>query len=349
MIAAAVANDTILTPYIIPLFIPQEGCPHRCIYCNQQAVAGRHEKVTAAAVAALIANQLAWPRNPERPVQAAFYGGSFTALSRSRQQELLGAVDPFLASGEVAAIRLSTRPDSVDKQTAGFLFSRGVRVVELGVQSMTQEVLAGSGRKYMVSRVGEACGHLRCAGLTVGAQLMLGLPGETTTSQLAGLRRLLALRPDFVRFYPTLVLGGSSLAALYRAGQYRPLSLPKAVALAARMKQLCDAASIKVVRMGLQTSPGLEDELLAGPHHPAFGELVLARLLFNQARRKLSRAGMGSPRTIAVAATDESIFRGPGNCSLGRLERLGLLAGASIEYRPGQQRQTVQILSAGSS
>jgi histone acetyltransferase (RNA polymerase elongator complex component) len=333
----------ILSPYIIPLFISHEGCPHRCVFCNQQAIAGLHRKVTAASVATVIEDQLARPRNRERLVQVAFYGGSFTALPRRRQEELLDAVRPFRIRGQVAAIRLSTRPDCVDAETGGFLQARGVSIVELGVQSMNQAVLAGSGRRYHAGRVQDAFAHLRRAGLIVGGQLMLGLPGETTGSQLTGLRQLLSLRPDFLRFYPTLVLGGSRLAALYRADQYRPLSLHRAVALAVRMKGLCDAAGIEVVRMGLQPSRDLEQELLAGPYHPAFGELVLARMMFNEVRRKLIQAGSCRPKRLTVAAVDESIFRGPGNCSIKRLTGLGLLAGVAVEYRAGQLRQTVRI------
>jgi histone acetyltransferase (RNA polymerase elongator complex component) len=332
-----------LSPYIIPLFISHEGCPHRCVFCNQQAIAGLHAKVTAATVTAVIENQLARPRKRERLVQVAFYGGSFTALARQRQEELLDAVRPFRVSGQVAAIRLSTRPDCVDPDIAGFLQANGVTTVELGVQSMNPAVLAGSGRRYHPSRVQEAFVHLRRAGLVVGGQLMLGLPGETTGSQLAGLRQLLILQPDFLRFYPTLVLEGSRLAVLYRADQYRPLSLQQAVALAARMKGLCDSSGVGVVRMGLQPSRELEQELLAGPYHPAFGELVLARMMFNKARRKLGQEGSCRSRTIAVAAADESIFRGPGNSSIKRLTALGLLTGTAVEYRADQRRQTVKI------
>lgn len=331
------------TPYIIPLFIPHEGCPHRCIFCNQHTITGCTERVTVARVRTEIEAWLARPRDRRREVQVAFYGGSFTGLPRRRQEELLGAVHPFLDREEVAGIRLSTRPDDVDKETARFLAAAGVRIVELGVQSMSAEVLALSGRGHSVAQVEEGFRHLKAAGLLVGGQLMLGLPGETAAGQLAGLRRLLALRPDLLRLYPALVLRGSRLAALYQTGRYRPLSLAAAVALAARMKALCDAAGVPVVRMGLQPSPALEQEVAAGPYHPAFGELVLSRLLFRKARRKLAGSGTARPRILGIAAADESVFRGPGNCGPRRLAALGLLGSTRIEYRPGQRRQTVVV------
>jgi histone acetyltransferase (RNA polymerase elongator complex component) len=330
-------------PFIIPLFIAHEGCPQRCSFCNQHVITGGREKVTAVTVEAEIEKWLIRPRRRDRPVQVAFYGGSFTALARERQAELLAAVRPFLAGGRVTAIRLSTRPDCVERETAEFLRASGVTTVELGVQSMSHDVLARSGRGYHAGLVQEAVHHLRHAGLIVGCQLMLGLPGETTRSQLAGLRQLLALEPDFLRFYPALILEGSRLAALYRLGRYRPLTLRKAVILVARMKAICDGAGVKVVRMGLQPSPDLEREVVAGPYHPAFGELVLARMMFAEVRRKLTEANTSETRTLTIAAADESIFRGPGNCSRRRLEKLGLLAGTLVAYRDGQQRQTVEV------
>jgi histone acetyltransferase (RNA polymerase elongator complex component) len=330
-------------PYVIPLFIPHEGCPHRCVFCNQHSITGRSGRVTADLVRTEIETWLARPRDSRREVQAAFYGGTFTGLPWARQEELLGAVRPFLVKGKVASIRLSTRPDDVDGRTARFLTEAGVRVVELGVQSMSAQVLALSGRGHTVEQVEEGFRHLQAAGITVGGQLMLGLPGETVAGQLAGLRRLLALRPSLLRFYPALVLRNSRLAALYEAGRYRPLSLPQAVALAARMKAMSDEAGVPVVRMGLQPSPSLEREVIAGPYHPAFGELVLSRLLFGKARRELGRADTAGSRVLGIAAADESVFRGPGNCGLRRLSALGLLAATRIEYRPGQPRHTVKV------
>ncbi|MDA8166065.1 MAG: radical SAM protein [Desulfobacteraceae bacterium] len=331
------------TPYVIPLFIPHEGCPHRCLFCNQHSITGRTSRVTAAQARAEIETWLVRPHDRRREVQVAFYGGTFTALSRARQEELLGAVRPYLDDGKVAAVRLSTRPDGIDGEIARFLAGAGVRIAELGVQSMSDEVLARSGRGHTAAQVEEGVRFLRTAGIAVGAQLMLGLPGETTAGQLAGLRRLLTLRPGFLRLYPALVLRGSGLAVLYAAGRYQPLSLAKAVALAGKMKTMCDAAGVPVVRMGLQPSPELEREIAAGPYHPAFGELVASRLLFGKVRRELSRA-IARPRVLTVARADESAFRGRDNSGPRRLAALGLLSETRIEYRSDQPRQTIRLI-----
>lgn len=337
------------SPLVIPLFIAHQGCPHRCVFCNQESITGRAQAamrpVRVPEVTATIDTWLARSGDcATRPVQVAFYGGSFTGLPRGYQEELLAAVHPYLAQGRVNAIRLSTRPDCIDPETVSFLKSTGVEVVELGVQAMDDRVLAASGRGHTVAAVREAFRFLQEGGLRVGGQLMLGLPGETTISAFAGARALAALAPDFVRIYPTLVVRGSVLADRYAAAVYQPLSLSKAVALGAGLKTIFDQHHIPVVRMGLQPSPSLEQDLLAGPYHPAFGELVLARIFFNRVRSLLADIPVGAMRTLSIAPADLSIFRGQHNSSVHRLDVLGLSARMRLHLDPGQPRQTVRLI-----
>jgi len=333
------------TPFIIPVFITHDGCPHRCIFCDQHTIAGRPEangRVSAAEVTTIIDEWLARPRKyPTAPVEVAFFGGSFTGLTAERQQELLDAVAPYLAGGQVEAIRLSTRPDYIHPGTAVFLQRYGVRCVELGVQSMVPEVLAACGRNYSPACVERAIALLREASLSVGLQLMVGLPGETTVRLISSVCRITALRPDFVRIYPALVIRGTGLDRLFREGKYHPLSLHAAVARTSRIKDMFDRHNIRVIRMGLQPSSELEEKVVAGPYHPAFGELVAARILFNKTRRLLMRVEEGDIRRLSIASADLSAFRGPGNRNMKRLQTLGLLQKMELICDPGQKRQTV--------
>lgn len=338
------------SPFIIPIFIAHQGCPHQCLFCNQRSITGATEgMVTAREVQETIRAQLAWPRrHPEAPVQVAFYGGSFTGLSLARQEELLGAAQPFLAAGQVRELRLSTRPDYVTPEIAGFLREQGVGVVELGAQSLDDEVLAASGRGHTVAQVRTAVTCLKEAGIRVGLQLMLGLPGESTVTALSSARRAAALAPDLVRLYPCLVVSGSPLAELYRQGHYQPLSLLRAVALAGRLRRIFEAQGIAVVRMGLQPSDSLEETVLAGPYHPAFGELVLSRLFFNRVRGALFARPSGQSHRLSLAKADESIYRGRGNGNVKRLAALGLLTGVETVFSAGQPRQSVVLTSVDS-
>jgi len=340
-----VAGTKSATPFIIPFFIAHQGCPHQCIFCNQHVITGTSRWLTAEKIHEEIVRCLAWPRDVQRQVQVAFYGGSFTGLERGRQVELLEAVQPFIRNGEVDLIRLSTRPDYVDQTTAFFLKERGVALVELGIQSFEPEVLTRCRRGHCAEQIPPAVACLKQAGISVGGQIMVGLPGETTNGLLDGARKLIDLRPDMVRIYPALVLTASPLAELYAMGEYRPLSLNRAVALCARLKDIFSAAGIPVVRMGLQPSDSLERDIIAGPYHPGFGELVLSRLFFKKIRKLLSvlqtKRGMDKIRLI-LSAADQSVFYGWKRCAVKRLTSLGLLDGIEVNFSPDLSRSTIE-------
>ena len=331
-------------PLVIPIFIPHQGCPQLCLFCNQHSITGEEggRIDVAAMVTATIREWLARPRRPapgmdapvslapgmdeERPqeVQVAFFGGSFTCLPKARQQELLAAVQPFLQSGQVACIRLSTRPDCVDRTACSFLLSQGVRIVELGVQSLDNRVLQASWRGHDADDSRRAVALLHNAGMEVGIQLMPGLPLETTGSFLRTVREVVSLAPAFVRLYPVLVVEQAGLAAMYRRGDYRPLSMNKAIALTSRAKELLTAATIRVVRIGLQPSAALERELLAGPYHPAFGELVTSRIWFKRIRALLATCPEGRRLTVRISPRDLSAVIGMKRFNMQRFERLGM-------------------------
>ena len=310
-------------PLVIPIFIRHRGCPHLCLFCNQYAIAGSGDDCpNGTEIGAHIRSWL--DRSPGRAeVQVAFYGGSFTCLPGHEQDELLGGVEPFLARGEVQSIRLSTRPDCISTASCTRLKSFGVELIELGVQSFDDGVLRTARRGHDRNDSLAAIHQLRQAGIAVGIQLLPGLPGETTSSFFAGIRTALDLKPDLVRLYPTLVLADSGLAELYQKGKYRPLSLNRAIALCRRAREMFVAAGIPVVRMGLQPSPSLARQLIAGPYHPAFGELVVARSWFRQIRAHLALLADGQRLTVHLSHRDISAAVGMQKKNTERLAKLG--------------------------
>ena len=333
-----------MTPFIIPIFISHQGCPHQCIFCNQHSITGVgfSENITAKRVSRNIEEHLQLPRDDGREVQVAFYGGSFTGLPKKRQEELLSAIHPFIAQGSVQAVRLSTRPDYIQPDTPDFLRSFGVNTVELGIQSMSPSVLQQCNRGHDQGHILSAFKILRDSGMRTGAQLMVGLPGETTASFVRGVKDIIVQRPDFVRLYPTIILEQSPLARLYNAGEYKPLPLQKAVLLCARAKDLFDQASIPVVRMGLQQTDSLADSVLAGPHHPAFGELVLSQQMFSKVRRTLGKNSKHPITSLQFSSRDESIVRGPTNQNMKRWERKGILAKTALVFKTDIPRFTIK-------
>ncbi len=331
-------------PLVIPIFIPHEGCPHCCIFCNQRQISGHAGKpVTAEAVQETVQIWLERKRSEKKKVQVAFYGGSFTGLPMARQEELLRAVTPFLDQVQVQSLRLSTRPDYIDPEKVGLLQAYRVSTVELGVQSMNDRVLAAAQRGHTAADVAQAVSALRQARMEIGIQLMLGLPEDSRTTLRRTVAQVIALQPEFVRIYPLLVLRKSELAKHYLRDEYTPLSLNKAVLLAARMKQRFAEAGIRVVRTGLQAGPELEASLLAGPWHPAFGELVASRLMLRQTRRLLAQAASDGPVHLIINERDQSVFRGMQSANINRLRQLGLWQRIILSTNPTQRRRTVEI------
>ncbi len=240
---------------IIPFFLMNRGCGHRCRFCNERLTVGeRPDRIDAEAFRSQVRSFLATGRGDRESVQIAFYGGTFTALPEAEQARLLALAAPFLASGAVAGVRLSTRPDALDADRIAWLKAQGVRAVEVGAQSLDDRVLQAAGRGHDAAEVGRAVAALRAAGLETGLHLMAGLPGDTPGRFLATLEGTVALQPDTVRLHPTLVLADTALAEDFRAGRYRPLTLEEGVRWCRRALQRFAAAGIPVIRLGLQTT-----------------------------------------------------------------------------------------------
>lgn len=332
-------------PYVIPVFIPHLGCPHQCVFCNQQAIAGRKKlsRLGTAEITCEIDRWLAWRADSSRPVELAFFGGSFTALPQQEQRRMLRAVRPYLDAGRIESIRLSTRPDAIDEAICELLQAHGVGTVELGVQSLDERVLRLSGRGHSVAQVERAFTVLHRFAFAIGGQLMLGLPGDSCRKAVAGAEKLAGLGPHFVRLYPTLVVRDSPLAGMYAAGRYRPLSLGRAVVTAARVKDVFDRKGIRVIRMGLQEAETLAVEIVGGPHHPAFGELVLSRQYQQRLRRVLAGRQPEKEYTLTVSAADQSILRGSKNTSWRHLERRGYLDNVRVVFDRLLERNAMQL------
>ncbi len=287
---------------IVALFVPHAGCPQQCVFCNQSSISGELRRLTAQDVHDAVNKAL--QANPATAAEGeiAFFGGSFTAIDPSYRRELLEAAHGYIKHGAFAGIRISTRPDAIDGQRCAELAQYGVTTVELGAQSMDERVLASCRRGHSAADVEQASHMLKQHGFALGLQMMTGLPGSGDGDALETARRLIRLKPDMVRIYPTLVLKGTPLAALYESGSYQPQGLDEAVALCARLLELFRLAAIPVIRLGLHAGEELRRGYLAGPWHPAFRELCESRLYLRQARELLqTQCAGGGEATLLVS------------------------------------------------
>ncbi len=332
-------------PLVIPVFIPHQGCPQHCLFCNQISISGK--RAERGDDADLVHKTITeWLGHSQRRslVQVAFYGGSFTCLPGVRQERLLDAVQPFIQSGAVTSVRLSTRPDCIDEKNCDFLLEKGVKTVELGVQSLDNLVLTASHRGHSSEDSLQAARILKGKGLELGIQLMPGLPGETTVSFHKTLQQVIELKPDFVRLYPTLVIRGSGLAGQYEQGKYQPISMNRAIALCCLAKERFDHAGIKIMRIGLQASETLEKELLAGPYHPSFGELVTGRHWFRRVRTLLADCPPESMLYLWISNRDISAFVGQKRINIKRLQELGLATRLKLKTDKTLKRGTMKYV-----
>jgi histone acetyltransferase (RNA polymerase elongator complex component) len=325
---------------IIPFFVHHRGCPHRCLFCNQVGIAGPNREESDDPLTDLSRTIDRWlARSPHHEeVQVAFYGGSFTCMDEEMQVGLLQRVSPYMESGLVQSIRLSTRPDCITEEIADFLAAAGVRTVEIGAQSMNDQVLQKAGRGHTVEEVVKAMRLLGTRGMETGIQLMAGLPGETTRTFLDGVHTVIELSPHQVRLYPTLVMEHTELAEIYRRSAWRPLSLERAVSLLARARTLLEKNRIRVIRMGLQPTVELEKQLVAGPYHPAFGELVKSRCWYRKIRPLLVRAGRDKTVRLTINGRDYSALAGQKRENLERLENLAYGARLMVEIDASVER-----------
>lgn len=258
------------THYTIPFFITHKGCTHKCVFCDQGSITGA-KPVKPSEVTEKITRYL--ETIPEgAQVEVGFFGGSFTGVERSYQKDLLDPVRPFLDSHRVKGIRLSTRPDMIDKGILDFLKGRGVTCIELGVQSMSEKVLKLSKRGHAAEDVVKASKLIVEEGLELGHQIMLGLPGSTLDDEMETARMAKELGATQVRIYPVIVLDGTELAKLWSLKKYKPLTEEEAAKRAALLLRYFRSNHISVIRCGLHPSEELMEgrKVLAGPFHPAF-------------------------------------------------------------------------------
>ncbi|HLC18423.1 MAG TPA: radical SAM protein [Thermodesulfobacteriota bacterium] len=261
---------------IIPIFIPFGGCPHRCVFCDQEGITGFRELPSTKEVRETIDACLATWKGAGRggSIEAAFYGGSFTALPAELQAAYLECAGEYIEKGLIHSTRLSTRPDSISEEGVELLLSYGVGTVELGAQSMSEEVLRLSGRGHTPADTVRAVEVLKSRGITVGVQFMPGLPGDTFASVLETTREVIRLSPGFVRVYPTLVVRGTPLEKMYREGRYTPWTLEEMAGVCRSVLDMLEEAGVRVARMGLQHTEELGRSVVAGPYHPSFRDLV---------------------------------------------------------------------------
>ena len=306
---------------IIPVFVPHVGCPNDCVFCNQRRISGVVRPVTAEEVACAIQQGAAkTPKGVQR--QLAFYGGSFTAIPVNEQVKLLTAAQPFLKDGTIHSIRISTRPDAIDDERLLRLRQYGVTTIELGAQSMDDDVLILAGRGHTAEHVRQAARLVKQHGFDLILQMMTGLPGdEDGLASEKTARELVRLCPNGVRIYPTVIVRDTALYEMWCAGGYKEHTVDDAVEVCARIVPIFDEASIPIIRLGLNPTEDLSNgDAAGGAYHPALGELVKSRIMLERVREKLQGVDSGEHVVIEVGKGRLSQMIGQKRCNVLAIE-----------------------------
>jgi histone acetyltransferase (RNA polymerase elongator complex component) len=311
--------------YTIPVFIPMEACPFHCIFCDQEKISGKRAVPSETDITSIVQKHLTTIPEKNSEIEVGFFGGTFTGLSPELQEGYFKAVIPFIESGRISGIRLSTRPDFISIEILKLLKKYPVKTIELGAQSMDDEVLKRSGRGHTSGDTENASRMILEAGFKLGLQMMIGLPGDTEEKSVHTAQRIAELGATETRIYPVIVIKGTPLEKLFKEGKYNPLELEEAIRITKKVMTVFEEAGVKIIRIGLHPSEGLlnRNDYIAGPFHPSFRELVMTSV-WTDRFQELLNSKKGENLEIRVNPADRNAAIGYSGKNRKLLEKLFL-------------------------
>ena len=273
----------------IPVFIPHLGCPNNCVFCNQRSISGKKEFVAGSVIAEI--EEVLSTISPDTETEIAFFGGSFTGIDRKLMTDLLDIGQKYIKNGRVKGIRLSTRPDYISPEIIEILSRYGVKTVELGIQSMDDNVLEASKRGHTSIQTENACRLVKDAGFELIGQMMVGLPGSNVEIEKNTAKAICEMGADGARIYPTVVFYDTELCEMSKQGKYTPLDEESAVERTKEVLKVFDAYGVPCIRVGLCASENLSsaDSVFGGANQSAIGEMAIGEIFYERMDELLSR------------------------------------------------------------
>ena len=302
--------------------MPDEGCPHRCSFCNQKTISGKTKRLRTEDIDSAVKTALESADCNKGEI--AFFGGSFTAIDKDYMISLLERAGMYIDKGLFAGIRISTRPDCISEEILDILKHYGVTSIELGCQSMSDEVLRLNNRGHLAKDVVYSAGMIKSYGFEFGVQMMTGLYGDDNETAIETAKKLIALSPDTARIYPTVVLENTELERLYKSGEYTPQSVDEAAELCSELLMMFHEKGIRVIRVGLHSGGNVEEGYVAGAYHPAFREICESRIYLRKVLSEIKR--QGTPKgdlTVTVGSSFVSMMSGQKKFNSEKLREMG--------------------------
>lgn len=310
----------------VAIFIPHNGCPNQCSFCNQKSITGLATQPTPKDIENAIGIAISSLGEKSKDAEIAFFGGSFTAIDRDYMTELLSVAAAYVKSGEFAGIRISTRPDAIDDEILSILKKYGVTSIELGAQSMDDEVLMLNRRGHTSEDVKNASCLIKKYGFSLGLQMMTGLYGGNADKDYETGKSIAALSPDTVRIYPTVIMKSTYLGELYEQGKYQTLSFDATVDLCSRLLRLFSVNNIQVIRLGLHDTDTLHKDMIAGVWHPAFREICESHILLERCIEYIKNNGI-TQKNIEILVNNKTVSKmvGQKRSNIKKLAEMGYI------------------------
>ena len=324
----------------VALFVPDEGCPHRCSFCNQKTISGKTKRLEISDIDSAVETALSSADCNKGEI--AFFGGSFTAIDKDYMISLLDRAKMYIDKGLFAGIRISTRPDCISKEILDILKLYGVTSIELGCQSMDNEVLRLNNRGHSADDVVKSAKLIKDYGFEFGVQMMTGLYGDDDETAIETARKLIALSPDTVRIYPTVVLENTELERLFKSGGYKPQTVDEAADLCSELLMMFHENDIRVIRVGLHSGGNVEEGFVAGAYHPAFREICESRIYLKKVLAEINR--QGTPKgeiTVTVGTSFVSMMSGQKKSNSQKLREMGYIL--KIKQNENMKKYEIEV------
>ena len=274
----------------LSIFIPHVGCPNDCIFCDQKSISGTKNAPSLKEIDDIIKTSVKEIDFTKTKAEIAFFGGSFTMINRDYMIDLLKVASKYVADDKFFGIRISTRPDGINKEILTILKKYMVTTIELGIQSFDDDVLLKNQRGYNSDKAIKSAKLIKEFGFNMSLQMMCGLIGDDEQKDILTAKKIVKLKADETRIYPTLVLKNTKLCKLYNNGDYKPLDLEKAVEISAKCYKIFIDNNVKILKIGLHSEKDFQNEsIVAGPFHPSFGELVRSKVFLDEVLNKLKK------------------------------------------------------------
>ena len=324
----------------VALFVPDEGCPHRCSFCNQKTISGKTKRLSISDIDSAVKTALESADCNKGEI--AFFGGSFTAIDRDYMISLLDRAKLYIDKGLFAGIRISTRPDCISEEILDILKSYGVTSIELGCQSMDDEVLRLNNRGHSADDVVKSARLIKKYGFELGVQMMTGLYGDNNETAIETAKKLIALSPDTARIYPTVVLENTELERLYKSGDYKPQTVEEAAEICSELLMMFHENDIKIIRVGLHSGGNVEEGFVAGAYHPAFREICESRIYLKKVLAEIKR--QGTPKgeiTVTVGTSFVSMMSGQKKSNSQKLREMGYIL--KIKQNENMKKYEIEV------